>query len=288
MEYEFKAFPLTRHNADAWDSLLALNGGCSAPWITAAPGTNHEMHVCCLILCSEPIQRKKLDGEDGFVDITFRKEEWSAYYSRIAILVPVAVHNGIAMAQGVKRLCDTCPCHALKRLGVALLAHSALYFHMEYLFLSPINPFRQHLKRELHANGVPFGEAGYRCLCSALKETENSVDDRDPADVWLDIRSTTLREPVGSHGKRRTLDAVLLTITQQPFPEGFQARAECQRRELLLNEGFYFTQRDDIDPGYKPPPPLPDTLETYDFLWFIAGDGVLVVHGPSLAALSVK
>jgi hypothetical protein len=46
------------------------------------------------------------------------------------------------------------------------------------------------------------------------------------------------------------------------------------QRALLLNEGFY------CGPDYGAPSPLP--LETHDFLWFIVGEGVIVVHCPSL------
>jgi hypothetical protein len=282
MDLDFKAFQLTRNNADSWDSLLALNGGRSAPWITEAPGTNHQFFICCLVLRSEPPTRVKIEREDIYVETTFGKEEWSAYYTQIAILVPIAVQSGIAMAQGIKRLSDTCPCQNMKGLGIALLAQSVQYFHIEYLFLSPIQPFKQYLERELNARRVHFGEAGYRSLCWAMNETENTAHDTDPADSWIDIRSTSIRIPT-SGGKRRNRDAVLLTITPQS-----NARAVCLPRELLLNEGFYYKQREDIDRDYKAPPPLEDPLETFDFLWFIAGDGVMVVHGPSLAANILK
>jgi hypothetical protein len=56
----------------------------------------------------------------------------------------------------------------------------------------------------------------------------------------------------------------------------------CPRRVLLLNQRYYYDGVQDKDPYYRPSPLLP--LETHDFLWFIAGHGVLIVHGPSLVA----
>ena len=276
MELEFHKFPLNRANEDAWDSLLALNGGKSAPWITEAPGINHQLYVCCLVLRSDPPPRQKLEGEDIFVELMFKDQEWSAYYSRIAILVPVAVQNGIGMAQGIKRLSITCPCHNLKRLAVNLLAHSVRHFSIEYLFLSPIQPFRKHLESELNSHGVIFGEVGYKSLCWALHHTELNDEDRDPANTWVDIRFSKVKI-LTAEGKIRNRDAVLLTITPQ------LSDSHANPRELLLNEGFYLNQCEVRDPGYRAPPPLP---ETYDFLWFIAGDGVMVVHGPSLQRMA--
>ena len=280
MDLEFRAFPLTKENVDAWDGLLALNGGPSAPWITEAPGKNHQLYVCCLILENEPAERKKIDGEERYADLMFKGEEWKAYYASIVILVPVAVQNGIAMAQGIKRLTDTCPCLHLKRLAIALLAHTVQHFHTEYLFLSPIQPFKQHLERELHARGVLFGQVGYKCLFWALRQTEDfAEEDIVAASTWVDIRFTIVKERT-AEGKRRNTDAVLLTITPPP------STPQLPPRKLLLNEGFYFMQIELRDAGYRPPPPL-NTHETYDFLWFIAGDGVLVVHGPSLVDATV-
>lgn len=294
--FEFKTFPLTRSNTDAWESLLDLNGGRSASWITGAPGKDHSLYVCCLILTTEP-KRKKPENENLIAEMMFSEEEWAAYYSRIAIVVPVAVQNGIAMAQGIKRLYDTCPCEHLKRLGITLLAHTARHFDIEYIFLSPIQPFVRHIRRELYVCGVPFGDAGYRSLCWALRE--HFADRRDQA--WVDIRFEKVFYTRKDKFYRK--EAVVLTIAPQPCAKEFKEQnyltgetlqysrteytTECRqppkRRVLLLNEGFYITESEDTDPDYRPPSPLP--LETHDFLWFIAGDGVLVVHGPSLATL---
>lgn len=299
--FEFKAFLLTKHSRHIWDCLLDLNGGGSAPWIIEAPGKLHDLYVCCLVLTSEP-KRKKPEGENRLYEIFFTEAEWGVYYTRIAIIVPVAVQSGIAMAQGIKRLDVTCPCEDLKRLGIALLAHAVRHFDIEYLFLSPIDPFRKHVQRELYVNGVPFGDAGYRSLCWMMRETENTVQDKDPALSWIDIRTSVVFYT--RKDKFRRKDAVVLTITPQPCAERFKQpdyltggfrcfQAEyttkcppAKRRVLLLNEGFYFTQVEGMDPDYTPPPPLP--LQTHDFLWFIAGEGVMVVHGPSLAAVVCK
>lgn len=291
----FKAFPLMRKNTEAWESLLDLNGGRSAPWITEAPGQNHDLYVCCLLLTSE-LKRKKPEGQNSFAEGVFRNEEWSAYYSRIAIIVPVAIQSGIAMAQGIKRLCDTCPCDHLKQLGITLLAHTVKYFNTEYLFLSPIDPFRKHLRRELYVNGVPYGDVEYRSLCWAMRENEGRAG---PVSTWLDIRSRPFY--FTERDQFRCEDGVMVKITPQACPAvlkesdyrtgkivNYQAKyiTGCRRPEcrvLLLNKGYYIENCDDNDEDYQAPRPLP--LETHDFLWFIAGDGVMVVHGPSLATL---
>jgi hypothetical protein len=275
---EFHVFPLIKKKTDAWDYLLDLNEGASAPWITDAPGEEHSLYVCCLVLTAEP-KRKKPEGENQVAEMLFKDEPWGAYYGRIAIIVPVAVQSGIAMALGIKRLYTTCPCEHLKRLGITLLARACQHFEIEYLFLSPIKAFKHHIQRELNTRGVPFVNAGYRSLCWAFQETE----DHSPRDTvsWFSIGPTVVYYT--RKNKFRYKDAVEIIIQ----PPDAEYTIEClppKRRVLLLNEGFYYSQLDDIDPDYRPPPLLP--LETHDFLWFIAGDGVLVVHGPSLAVMA--
>ena len=283
--------------------LVSMNGSPSAPWITSAPGTDHALYVCSLVLTTEP-KHKKPDGENRIVESMFKDEEWYAFYTRIAIIVPVAVQSGIAMAQGIKRLYDTCPCEDLKKLGITLLAHTARYFNIEYLFLSPIWPFNRHLSRELYVAGVPYDAMRYRSLWWALRETEHEENDKGtPSSSWLNIRPTALSFTVKDKYKERT--AVVLTITPQACPAKltetnyttgeisvYQAQYTTaspspESRVLLLNEGFYYSSCEEhVHEGYTEPPPLPFIFETHDFLWYIAGDGVMVVHGPSLATLA--
>ena len=56
-----------------------------------------------------------------------------------------------------------------------------------------------------------------------------------------------------------------------------------ERRTLLLNHSYYVPRGGHCDPDYEPPQHV--EYETHDFLWFLAGDGVLVIHGPSLASM---
>jgi hypothetical protein len=222
------------------------------------------MYVRCLVLTKESNKRKQPDDDE--VAMMFKDELWGAFYSQIAIIVPVAVQSGIAMAQGIKRLYDTCPCEHLKRLGLTLLALTVQHFSIEYLFLSLIGPFKRHIERELYDRGVPYVSTGYRSLWWAFHETDGD----GVGSPWFDICDTQVH--FTKKDKFRSEDAVELVINP----------TNCPRRVLLLNPGYYYNGLRERDPDYRPPPLLP--LKTHDFLWFIAGEGVLIVHGPSLAA----
>lgn len=293
MAFAFRAFPLTRANTRAWDSLLALNGGASAPWITEAPGTEHtQIYVCCLMLTSEP---KRKQTELGNEMNLWGQEAWGHDYTRIAILVPVIVRDGIAMAQGIKRLYNTCPCEHLKGLGITLLALTVKNFRIEYLFLSPIDDFRRYLLRELYKNGIPYGQLGYRSLHWAMREAKTPA-----ISSWLNIHSDKLNYAEGGHFYQA--DAVYLTIQPQACPPiyqeanfttgGFNTYSKeytnaCDSAPkpctLLLNMPMESAEDDEF---WTRPTPLPSQFKTHDFLWFLAGDGVMVVHGPSLATLA--
>lgn len=263
----------------AWECLLKLNGGLSAEWITGLPGKDHQVYMCCLVLTTAPEQsldtlkprrRKRLLE-------CCAEELWLRYYAQIAIVVPLAVQSGIAMAQGIKRLEKTCPCREYSGLGMLLLASLAEYFETEYLFLSPIEPFASHVRRQLHARRVPYGSLGFNSLWWALRETQDKPEfDEgrmpDPSQ-WLDVRDVYVFDD--AHKKK---EAVALTIAPQP---PFRCATPPERRVLLIN-ACSFAPMPEQDPDYRPPRPLRHH-ETFDFLARIAGDGVLVVHGPSLA-----
>jgi hypothetical protein len=196
-------------------------------------------------------------------------EAWWPYATRIAIVVPVAVQGGIAMAQGIKRLTRTCPCDHLRGLGMALLASVVRHFETEYLFMSPIDRFAGHVPRELSARGVPFGQLGKRSLWWAVTEPCGS-------DRWLAMVEGELRYT--RHDHHRSREVYFLQIRPQPPYHGV-----CPARTLLLNAAHYTPRGGHSDPDHEPPP-LVKAYETHDFLWFLAGDGVLVIHGPSLGA----
>ena len=281
--YSLRVFDLRA--TGGWTNLLDLNGGTSAPWITAAPGDGHSTHMCCLVL-HEPATPHKPNRLERLQPLC-GEEPWWRYRTRIAIVIPVAVQSGIALAQGIKRLERTCPCPHLKRLGMVLLAYVARHFELEYLFLSPIGPFADHVQRELTARGVPFGRLGKRSLWWALEEEEEDSsndeeeeDEEKDADAhqWLTIRSGLVN--YARRGRFRSQEVYYLRIRPQP---PFQPQApRPQPRTLLLNSDHYVPCGGHCDPEHEPPPHV--KFETHDFLWFLAGDGVLVVHGPSLGA----
>jgi hypothetical protein len=140
------------------------------------------------------------------------------------------------------------------------------HFSIEYLFLSPIGPFKDHVERELNDRGVPYLNTGYRSLWWAFNTT-NGDGMESP---WYDLCETQVH--FTKKDKFRSKEAVELVINPP----------NCPRRVLLLNRRYYYDGVQDQSPFYRPPPLLP--LETHDFLWFIAGHGVLIVHGPSLVA----
>lgn len=266
-EYSLHVFDL--HDTSGWSSLMHLNGGESAPWLTAAQGKAHSTHMCCLVLDEEP------HGCKSWVNNLiphFQEEEeqmWVPYATRIAIVVPVAVQSGIALVQGIKRLDQTCPCEHLKQLGMALLTHVVQHFGVDFLFMSPIGFFKDHVQQQLSARQVPFGRLGKRSLWWAVEE---DGDHFSSADKWLTIRHGELKYT----GKDRFLNQeVFFLIIINP-----QSTAS---RTLLLNAAHYVPRGGHCDPDYESPPEV--ELETHDFLWFLAGDGVLVVHGPSLARM---
>jgi len=293
MSFQFQSFPISsdRPIKDPWDTLLQANGGPSAEWITNASGNGHETFVCCLLTVDAPAKKRRRE------DTVVLPEDapWAAEYDRIAILVPVAVRDGIALAQGIRRLYETCPTPG-KGLGLQLLARVAEHFRIEYLFLSPIYPFADHVKRQLYVSGVPYGRYGYRSLGSFLRETMMAGAAKTS---WLNIKETSLLHT--RKDKFLRSDIVLLTITPQPCPKRFVTyNCELKQQEeiavpsyidtpspprpriLLLNERFCPTP-DGCDPGYRPPPAVRG-FPAFDFLWHMAGNGLLVVHGPSLAA----
>jgi hypothetical protein len=255
-----------------WASLLALNEGPSAPWITAAPGQLHKNYMCCLVLRDEPSHKRialRALGQQ------YGTEKWWPYATRIAIVVPVAVQGDIAMAQGIKRLTRTCPCAHLSGLGMTLLASVVRHFKTEYLFMSPIDRFADHVPRELTARGVPFGELGERSLWWAVTDPHSSRPARVKDDHrWLTMTEGDLHYIQNDHSRRR--EVYFLQIRPRPPYSGI-----CHSRTLLLNVAHYTPRGGHCDPDHEAPP-LVKTYETHDFLWVLAGDGVLVIHGPSL------
>ena len=289
---DLQCFPIhrTASSLDPWDTLINANGGPSADWIIDAPGNQHEVFVCCLLVDSDLPRKKRLREEE---ESAFSGAPWAQYYNRIAIIVPVAVQDGIAMAQGILRLSKTCP-SSEKGLGLRLLARVADHFRIEYLFLSPVHPFADHVNRELYVAGVPYGRYGARSMGRLLLDA-SKADAAKPS--WLKIKETTLFHT--EKDRFQSSVAVLLTIAPQPCPKFYMAYSgklngqeklvvrsyissapPPQTRVLLLNERFSI-QPEGGDPDYEPAPALPGA---HDFLWDMAGNGLIVVHGPSLAA----
>jgi hypothetical protein len=276
-EYDLHVFELD--NTDGWGSLLDLNEGPSAPWITAAPGQLHKAYMCCLVLRDEPSHKRPFKPELQSLRQQYGTEPWWPYATRIAIVVPVAVQGDIAMAQGIKRLGRTCPCAHLSGLGMTLLASVVRHFKTEYLFMSPIDRFAGHVPRELSARGVPFGQLGERSLWWAVTDSDpHSGSDRVNAEHrWLTMTEGDLHYIRNDHSRRR--EVYFLQIRPRPPYSGI-----CHSRTLLLNAAHYRPRGGYCDPEHEAPP-LVKTYETHDFLWFLAGDGVLVIHGPSLGLL---
>jgi hypothetical protein len=271
--YDLHVFELD--DVYGWASLLALNGDPSAPWITAAPGHLHKNYMCCLVLRNEPSHKRPLKTELQSLGQQYGAEPWWPYATRIAIVVPLAVQSGIAMAQGIKRLTRTCPCDHLSGLGMTLLASVVRHFETEYLFMSPIDRFADHVHSKLTARGVPFGELGERSLWWVVTEPHSSRPARVKDEHrWLTMTEGDLHYIRNDHSRRR--EVYFLQIRPQPPYNGV-----CHARTLLLNVAHYTPLGGHCDPDHEAPP-LVRTYETHDFLWFLAGDGVLVIHGPSL------
>ena len=281
-EYSLRVFDLNHATARGWSALLHLNGGMSAECLTHARGTSHRLYMCCLVL----------NDEMPFNDETVahllskslmrphRDAEWFQYASRIAIVVPVALQSGIAMAQGIKRLDKTCICDHLRGLGMVLLANVARHFAVEYMFMSPIGRFADHVHSELSARRVPFGYLGARSLWWAVTENDDrssSDEESDNKNKWLMVKEGVLN--YAEKGHFTDADVYFLKICPQPPFEGI-----CRERTLLLNHSYYVPRGGHCDPEYEPPPHIVN-YETHDFLWSLAGDGVLVIHGPSLRTL---
>ena len=271
-QYELHVFDLD--HTDGWGDLLDLNGGESAPCLTAAPGKLHKNYMCCLVLrCDAATPKKKKLERLQAMRQQYSNEAWIEHVTRIAIVVPVAVQDGIAMAQGIKRLELTCPCDHLRGLGMVLLANVVRHFAVEYLFMSPIDSFADHVRRELVARNVPFGRLGDRSLWWAVSNNDDrsSCDEEDePKSQWLTIEEGVL-QPTES-------EVYFLNICPQPPFDHV-----CHKRQILLNHSYYVPRGGHCDPEYEPPPHV--DCETHDFLWFLAGDGVLVIYGPSLASM---
>ena len=262
---------------DGWYDLLHLNGGESAPCIMAAPGELHVAYMCCLVLQEAAMPTPKKQRQLNALHSSYREQPWWPYATRIAIVVPVAVQSGIAMAQGIKRLHKTCPCEHLRGLGMALLANVVRRFKTEYLFMSPIDEFALHVPRELTARNIPFGRLGERSLWWAV--TNNDDDDLvEDKHQWLTMKEGDLRYERKGHFRERAV--YFLKIRPQPPFQNV-----CRPRTMMLNAAHYVPRGGHDDPEYEPPPHV-KTYETHDFLWFLAGDGVLVVHGPSFATMA--
>ena len=273
--YDLHVFDLSA--TDGWCDLLDLNGGESAPCLAAAPGKLHKLYMCCLVLRYDAaMQSKKKRRQLQALQQQYGEEEWWQYAPRIAIVVPVALQSGIAMAQGIKRLERTCPCDHLRGLGMALLANVVRHFRVEYLFMSPIDSFADHVRSELVARNVPFGRLGARSLWWAVSNNDDrSIDDEDATSdegQWLTVKEGALKH--AEKGRFAESDVYFLKICPQP---------PFERRTLLLNHSYYVPRGGHCDPDYEPPQHV--EYETHDFLWFLAGDGVLVIHGPSLASM---
>ena len=267
-DYDLHVFDL--NHTGGWGNLLELNGGESAPCLTAAPGKLHKLYMCCLVLRYDAAaQSKKKRRQLQALQQECGDEEWWPYATRIAIVVPVALQSGIAMAQGIKRLERTCPCDHLRGLGMALLASVVRHFTVEYLFMSPIDSFADHVRRELVARDIPFGRLGARSLWWAV-----SNRDEEDGKQWLTVKEGVLK--YAEKGRFVESEVYYLKICPQSPFDGV-----CRERTLLLNHSYYVPRGGHCDPDYEPPPHI--KYETHDFLWFLAGDGVLVIHGPSLA-----
>ena len=278
-DYALHVFDLA--STEGWGNLLDLNGGASAPCIIAAPGKLHKTYMCCLVLRNDDAKPKRKNPKElQELQQRYRDERWVSLAPSIAIVVPIAFQSGIAMAQGIKRLDTTCPCPHLKGLGMALLANVVRRFRIDYLFMSPISSFAEHVKRELVARNVPFGRLGRRSLWWAVTEGDEGGNDK-----WLTFREGVLNYSEGG----RSSVYYLNICPQSPF------QAVCPPRTLLLNKSHYvppecsdYDECSDDDPrecSDDEPEPDVDNYETHDFLWFLAGDGVLVIHGPSLATM---
>jgi hypothetical protein len=269
-EYSLQVYDL--NDSDDWEFLLQLNGGESAQSLTSAPGKFHRNYMCCLVLNNNDEERaKKTDKQQPLlqtIENYCSDKPWWPYAARIAIMVPVAVQSGIGLAQGIKRLYTTCPCNHLRGLGMILLSNVARQFAIEYLFMSPIGEFARHVRSELSAKSIPFGSLGDRSLYWAVT---NNNKRRMDAQRWLTIQNGFLH--FQSRDNHNESEVYYLKISPQ------DASSSLRTRTLLLNTAYY-VPRD--EPDYEPPP-LVDCFETHDFLWYLAGDGVLVIHGPALA-----
>ena len=272
-EYSLQIFDL-KHNDD-WAFLLDLNGGESAPSIISAPGLLHANYMCCLVLPESAKPSPNILESLRALEQYCNDKVWWPYATRIAIVVPVAIQSHIAMAQGIKRLEKTCPCDHLRGLGMALLANVVRHFAIEYLFMSPIDSFAHHVRRELIAHDVPFGRLGDKSL---WLHVTNNIDGRmieGDENKWMTMREGRLKYT----RRDQSIESDVYFLKINP-PTCFQPH--CSPRTILLNVAHYVPRGGHVDPESHP---FIDEYETHDFLWFLAGDGVLVIHGPSLATM---
>jgi len=281
---QFAAFKLKPH-ANEWLTLLRANGGESARLLSQEQCGDAKLRMCCLLVPDRPARVKRLrtlPESEAFEDerpSTWELEEamdragrWGAIYRRIAIVVPVVVKNGIGMAQGMRRLDMTSTEDAGRGLGMLLLAHVAYHFGLQYLFLSPVGPFWRHVKDMLNEREVPYGNLGYGSLIKALREptaghrdekgiTVDHVQDHQGFDVvhlFIEPGRFRKRKTYRLHQLHHASPRVLYLDPRRKLETAEYRRQNGQMR---------------VDRG----------LDYYDFLWNMAGDGVLAIDGKCLA-----
>ena len=286
----FEAFPLQPY-AHEWLTLLKANGGESAPLLYQEEGRGDgDLYMCCLLLPSPdrppgPLRTHLIpESYDLYDEVPSRKQlketmrsagRWGAIYRRIVIVVPVAVKEGIAMAQGIRRLDVTSYSDesATRGLGMELLAHVAFHFRLQYLFLSPIHPFHKHVQNTLDERAVPYGKLRHGSLFKALNETTRT---EEHAGIVVAL--------VEQVYKQKMYDVIQLRIE----PSGFRNRETYQlvenkyveRRALYLDPREIETSQSRRHDGAMR---VHADLHSYNFLWKMAGNGIFAIDGLCLA-----
>ena len=173
---------------------------------------------------------------------------WEEPHSNdICILVPIVMSlgNKIGLAQGIRKLVETCPAgKGIKELGLGLLQQVCIHFRsqLQYLFLSPVEPFRTHVCGVLTNLKVKFSDIDSGSFVELMEDYDNGCG-------WLHTKSN-------SSGKWE------IRIHEDKNKQDFKFKL-CPYKLITTTEGL------------KP--------RNCDFLWYMTGEGILVISAPSFA-----
>lgn len=225
------------------------NSGRSADWMRYASGPC-ELYICYFTFDEEP-----------------------------CIAVPIYINGQVAMAQGIVRfpLVRTPNAGPLGCLLLAAVArHFALSreFQLRWLFLSPINHFRNSVLEFLTTYRIHFSDQGTRCV-------DLSRCNYRPNEIWLQ-KGEEDPELYANH----------YYIDTKPFQDKRNESAwPATRFDLGILCGDVYTSWDVVNQRWKKTPPSRDIqyvqklrdATPYAFLMGLCGDGILIVDALSLA-----